>query len=290
ILDREGHIVAIFVGTPEDPDWPAVIADMVRTFTQARKDACDVGALSTEASLHCRGNYYQFTEGVSLGGRQRVSPHLFISKRAELIIRHINANKSVWRVVGFQSSALMNFALKMAKEYIKDLRTLFTTHPELRHNYRNSIFPAATYNLGPRTATFNHLDGVNRPDGLCALTTGGDYDHKKSTHLYLEQLHVVVEFPSGVTSLLPSATVGHGNTPLQDGKTRCSLTQYAAGRLFRRVGYGFKTAKQLLKEKGGAARKALFDGMPGERARKGLALFSKPEELAADRKSEFATA
>ncbi|KAJ6575806.1 hypothetical protein B0H10DRAFT_2236754 [Mycena sp. CBHHK59/15] len=52
ILDQEGRIV----GTPEDPDWPAVIADMVRTFTQARKDACDVGALSAEASLHRRGN------------------------------------------------------------------------------------------------------------------------------------------------------------------------------------------------------------------------------------------
>jgi hypothetical protein len=184
----------------------------------------------------------------------------------------------------------MNFAPKMAKEYIKDLKTLFTTHPELRHNHRNSIFPATTYNLGLRTATFNHLDGLNRPDGLCALTTGGDYDHKKSAHLYLEQLRVIIEFPSGATSLLPSATVGHGNTPLQEGETRCSLTQYAAGGLFRWVGYGFKTAKQLLKEKGGAACKALFDGMPGERARKGLALFSKPEELAADRKSAFATA
>ncbi|KAJ7834684.1 hypothetical protein B0H13DRAFT_1653136, partial [Mycena leptocephala] len=238
ILDQEGRIVAIFVGTPEDPDWPAVIAEMVKMFTQARQDACDVAALSPQDSLHRCGNYFQFTEGASLGGGQRV---------VRPIISRINANKSVWRVVGFQSSALMTFAPKMAKEYIKDLKTLFEKHPELHHNYRNSIFPAATYNLGPRTATFNHLDALNRPDGLCALTTGGDYDHKKSAHLYLEQLRVVVEFPSGATLLLPLATVGHGNTPLQEGETRCSLTQYTAGGLFRWVGYGFKTAKQLLK-------------------------------------------
>jgi hypothetical protein len=176
----------------------------------------------------------------------------------------------------------MNFAPKMAREYIDDLRTLFQHHPELRHNYRNSIFPAATYNLGPRTVTFNRVDGLNRAGGLCAVTTGGDYDHHRSAHLYLEQLRVVVEFPSGSTSLIPSATVGHGNTPLQPGETRCSLTQYAAGSLFRWVRYGFKTAKQLLRQKDGAALKAHYDGEPGERALHNLGLFSKPEELAAD--------
>jgi hypothetical protein len=76
ILDQEGRIVAIFVGTPEDPDWPAVIAEMVKTFTQARQDACDVAALSPQDSLHRRGNYFQFTEGASLGGGQRVGLRL----------------------------------------------------------------------------------------------------------------------------------------------------------------------------------------------------------------------
>lgn len=77
ILNWEGRIVAIFVGTPEDPDWPAVIVEMVKIFTQARQDACDIAALSAEASLHCCSNYYQFTEGASLGGGQRVGPRLF---------------------------------------------------------------------------------------------------------------------------------------------------------------------------------------------------------------------
>jgi hypothetical protein len=75
-LDAEGRIIAIFVGTPEDPDWLAVIAEMVKTFTQARQEVCDEVAVSPEASLHCRGDYFQFTEGASLGGGQRVGQDL----------------------------------------------------------------------------------------------------------------------------------------------------------------------------------------------------------------------
>ncbi|KAJ7604502.1 hypothetical protein DFH06DRAFT_1021105, partial [Mycena polygramma] len=272
VLDAQGRIVAVFVGKPEDPEWPRVVKDMADTFEKARHDALQASAFSDEDSLHRRGNYFQFTEGVS---RKWTTSKLSTSQ------------KSVQRVCGFQSSALINFAPKMAKEYITDLKALFEHHPELRHNYRNSIFPASTYNLGPATATFNHPDGHNQPDGLCAITSAGEYNHKTSAHLILKQLRLVVEFPSGSTSLIPSATVEHGNTPLSRGETHYSITQYAAGALFRRVRYGFKTGKQLLREKGGAARKVMYDGAPGDRARRGLGLFSKPEELANDRINAF---
>ncbi|KAJ7609747.1 hypothetical protein DFH06DRAFT_1016895, partial [Mycena polygramma] len=287
VLDAQGRIVAIFVGKPEDPEWPRVVKDMADTFEKARHDALQASAFSDEDSLHRRGNYFQFTEGVSLGSGQRRPGMLVVKKSVRPILQRIRQRKSIQRVCGFQSSALINFAPKMAKEYITDLKALFEHHPELRHNYRNSIFPATTYNLGPATATFNHLDGHNRPDGLCAITSAGEYNHKTSAHLILKQLRLVVEFPSGSTSLIPSATVEHGNTPLSPGETRYSITQYAAGALFRWVRYGFKTGKQLLREKGGAALKAMYDGAPGDRARRGLGLFSKPEELANDRVNAF---
>ncbi|KAJ6626308.1 hypothetical protein B0H10DRAFT_2303954 [Mycena sp. CBHHK59/15] len=38
---------------------------------------------------------------------------------------------------------------------------------------------------------------------------------------------------------MPSGCVDHGNTPLQPGETRTSMTQYAAGGLFRWVAYDF---------------------------------------------------
>jgi hypothetical protein len=178
------------------------------------------------------------------------------------------------------------FAPKMFKQYETDLQALFE-EIGLEPNFTNSIFPAVTFNLGPQSVTFEHLDFHNNPFGWCAITNGGNFDPKKSAHIYLEELKLVVEFPPAASTLLPSAIIRHGNTPLAPEEERYSITQYAAGGLFRYVKYGFKTAKQLLGQKGGRQRKAAIDGTPGERARRGLELFSKMDELAADHAAAF---
>lgn len=175
----------------------------------------------------------------------------------------------------------------MFEDYVTNLQALFEHQPELEHNFTNSIFPALTFNLGPDSVTFEHLDYHNNPLGWCGVTSGGDFDHTKSAHIHIKQLKIVVEFPSASSTLLPSAICDHGNTPLLPGETRYSITQYAAGGLFRYVKYGFKTAKQLLAKAGGRQLKAKYDGAPGERARRGLGLFSKVDELAADHASVF---
>ncbi|KAJ7469947.1 hypothetical protein B0H11DRAFT_1731273, partial [Mycena galericulata] len=288
ILDSEGRIVTIFVGTPEDSDWPDVIQDAINELNRAREEALDCHATSPEDSSHRRGNsYVPFLHGASLGGGQRRPGMLVTPPRLRPIVGKILKNKNVRRICGLQSSALANFAPKMFQDYVASLKALFEHHPDLRHNFSNSIFPAVTFNCGPRTVTFDHRDFNNRPDGFCGITCGGDFNPRTSAHLYLKQLRIVVEFPSGATALIPSGSVDHGNTPLQPRETRCSITQYAAGALFRWVKYGFKSGKQLLRERGGAVRKAAYDGEPGERARQGLDLFSKADELAADHAKVF---
>jgi hypothetical protein len=97
----------------------------------------------------------------------------------------------------------------------------------------------------------------------------------------------VFEFPSGASVLIPSGCVDHGNTPIQPNETRHSITQYAASGLFRWAAYGYKSAKDLLATTGGAAAKAAFDGVPGARWQWALNLFSKLDELEADRKMAF---
>lgn len=97
----------------------------------------------------------------------------------------------------------------------------------------------------------------------------------------------MIEFPSGSTILIPSATVHHGNTALQPGEMRCSVTQYCAGGLFRWVDYGFKSAKSLLSEQGGKERKRDIDALSGGRWERSLGLISKIDELDADRKKVF---
>ncbi|KAJ7712311.1 hypothetical protein B0H16DRAFT_1813550 [Mycena metata] len=176
------------------------------------------------------------------------------------------------------SSIFRAFGPKSFADYIKDLRALFDHHPYLHHNFSNSILPCVTFNLDPRSATFGHKDTLNRALGWCIVTNDGDFDYKKSAHLYLEQLKLVVEFPPAATTCLPSVVLTHSNTPLAPGETQYSITQYA---------YGFQTAKQLLARKGGCAIKAELNGAVGQRHEAGVNLFSKLSELSANHVANF---
>ncbi|KAJ7247596.1 hypothetical protein C8J57DRAFT_1080788 [Mycena rebaudengoi] len=287
ILDSDGRIVAVFVGTPDDPDWADVIADLVAAMEKAREEAVASGEMSAGEDRHRRGNYFSFSDGPSLGGGQRGPGHLVNPPKIKQIIRRLVRKLCSRRVCGFQSSSLATYAPKMYGDMVGDLRALFQHHPNLGHNFNNSIFPTVTFNCGPSTATYIHRDHKNKAGGWCGITCGGKFDTTKGGHLYLKQLKIVVEFPSGATALIPSATVDHGNTPLQPGETRCSVTQYMPGAFSRWVRYGFKSGKTLLAQDGGRELKEQLDGPPGDRARRALGLFSKLSELDADRAAIF---
>ncbi|KAJ7094836.1 hypothetical protein C8R44DRAFT_645262, partial [Mycena epipterygia] len=268
IVNCHDRIIVALVGALEDLDWPEVVAKAAEAMQQAQDKGLHTKAFAVGDNRHRRGVYYALTGGVSYGGEQKV-------------------NKYIRQICGFQSSAYRSFALKIFKQYVTDLQALFENQPGLTLNFTNSIFPAATFNLGPEAVTFDHLDYRNNPFGWCGITNDGDFDPKKSALLYLKQIKLVVEFPPTASVLIPSTVIDHGNTSLGPGETRCSITQYAAGGLFRLVKYGFKTAKQLLAQKDGRQLKATLDGAPGERARWGLGLFSKVSDLAADHAATF---
>ncbi|KAJ6500300.1 hypothetical protein DFH09DRAFT_944946 [Mycena vulgaris] len=148
------------------------------------------------------------------------------------------------------------YSPKLYRYYCKILKALFERHPGLIHIFANSIFPAATFNCGPDAVTCDHLDYLNLGHGLCGISCGGDFDHTEGGHIHLDlgERRVVIEFPSGSSTLILSGFIRHGNTPIQPGETRHSFTQYAAGGLFRWAAYGFQSAKALLAQGGGGAR------------------------------------
>ncbi|KAK7007980.1 hypothetical protein R3P38DRAFT_3325026 [Favolaschia claudopus] len=281
ILDRYGRIIVVFVGGPDDPEWPSVAAEAGEAMKRAREEGIRTKAFADDAGLHRRGRFYTLQSGVSHGGGQPCPRNLDISDAKQPLVDSLLGNKSVRRVCGFQSSAFRTWAPKLFKDYVTDLRDLFEHDPSLRLNFTNSIFPSVTFNLGSQSATFEHLDDKNRALGWCAITSGGDFDPTKSAHLHLRELNAVVEFPAASTAFIPSAVIHHGNTPLAPHETRYSITQYAAGGLFRYVKYKFRTAKKVLNEGGGNLKRS-FDGVHGERHAAGISLFSKPEELLAD--------
>ncbi|KAJ7093686.1 hypothetical protein C8R44DRAFT_645748, partial [Mycena epipterygia] len=88
-------------------------------------------------------------------------------------------------------------------------------------------------NCGPDAFTFDHCDILNLAHGLCRITSGGKFKHKRGGHIYLRQFRLVIEFPRAASMLIPSGCVNHGKTPLAADETRHSITQYAAGGLFR---------------------------------------------------------
>lgn len=120
--------------------------------------------------------------------------------------------------------------------------------PLLTRPFENSPFGSLTFNFGPNVRTLPHKDLKNLCWGWCSVTSLGAYDHTKGGHLVLWDLGIAVEFPPNSTIFIPSAIIEHGNTEIQEGERRTSITQYNSAGLFRWCAYGFRlksTAERL---------------------------------------------
>lgn len=179
---------------------------------------------------------------------------------------------------------LARYVPKLYRLYRTTMKDLLKRQPELQRPFANSVYPTATFNLGPDVVTPCHLDMLNNPFGMCAVTSAGKFNHELGGHIYIDHIKVICEFPSGSSVLLLSGACDHGNTPIAKGETRYSMTQYAAGALFRWAAYGYQSASSLLAQEGGEATKQAIDK---ERATLGIGLLSKVDELEADRREVF---
>lgn len=175
------------------------------------------------------------------------------------------------------------YAPKLYADYHRELNKLYEYYDNLRRVFPDSVFTAASANFGPQAFTHMHLDHANRPVGWCAIFATGKFDHVKGGHLILDELRLVIEFPSGSTVLIPSATCTHGNTPIGKDETRMVLTQYAAGGLFRFIEYGFRTWKSLLADPECADDVRRLNEKRKTRGLDQLQLYSKYDELHEDR-------
>lgn len=203
-----------------------------------------------------------------------------LSERNERAFNAFCANQYVKRVAGFADSGFAYYAPKMYARYCKYFTQLRDRDPSLKWNFPGSVFPAVTANFGKAAASYDHLDYANAAAGWCSITSAGTFDPKKGGHLILFDINQVIEFPSGSTILIPSSVMRHGNTPIQEeeGETRVSMTQYAAGALFRWIDNGF-----IRQEDTSPAHKAYMAATAPERFKNLLNLYSTSESLAADR-------
>ena len=68
-MDREGRIIGLLGGQPDDPTWPAVVAEA----NAALIDAHARCTFSEQQREHRRGRYATLARGISFGGGQKVS-------------------------------------------------------------------------------------------------------------------------------------------------------------------------------------------------------------------------
>lgn len=176
------------------------------------------------------------------------------------------------------AGSFRQWAPRLYQHYVDRLTSLYKSMPGFsRRNFKNSVWPAATFNLGPRTITYAHRDSANLAYGWCAVTAFGRFNPKLGGHLILWDMKLVIQFPPGATILIPSATLKHSNTALQPGDLRQSFTQYCAGGLIRWEEQGCRTAAAFkAADKEG---KDDFDRKGPERWQKGISLLSTMEEL-----------
>lgn len=152
--------------------------------------------------------------------------------------------------------------------------------PKLKKNFKNSIYTGCTFNLGPASCCFGHCDNHNSCKVRCAVTSMGRFDFRLGGHMVLEDFEIIIDFPPGWTCLIPSACVRHGNTPIQEGETRYSFTQYISGDIIRWVRHKYRLASSLSTEE-----KERLDGTPESRIKDTLRLFTVYGQYAKDRKA-----
>ncbi|KAJ7186595.1 hypothetical protein C8R46DRAFT_1157887 [Mycena filopes] len=150
------------------------------------------------------------------------------------------AHWAILRIVGFSNSLFQAYAPALHDFYREQISLLHIAAPYLRRLFPEaiSVFAACTFNFGPNTVTFPHVDAANLAWGWCCITALGNFNPDLGGHLILWDLNLVIRFPPGSTIMIPSALLRHSNVGIQQGETRYSFTQYTAGSLFRWVNNG----------------------------------------------------
>jgi hypothetical protein len=288
----ERRIVAILAGRAPNAPYEAAIAECTKVMDRLSNMQFNSKYTRTPrnaggASLH---------NGISMGNGMLKPGYVAPSEHAELV-KELQAMQCFRTLAGYGDGVLLvltsvdhqayivftamfqTWAPDLYCHYVSYLKPLFQHHPELEDHRpypNNSVYPSATYNVGPSVST-KHLDPLNLPHGLCDDASLGNYDPVRGGHLVLWDLGVFIQFPPGSHILFPSAIVYHSNAQIQEYETRHSFVQYCSGGLFRWVDAGYRLQKQL----DGNEKEAYLEHRKQRRDRIGMSLFSTLDDLKA---------
>ncbi|KAJ7238785.1 hypothetical protein B0H12DRAFT_1025579 [Mycena haematopus] len=236
LIDAKRRLFACLGGRPRPDDhghdnYARAIDAATQLFAREAPNASGNGR---------RGAFVAVTAGVSYGTGQLRPGVMLNTKRNAAVCATMVAHWAIRRIAGFSTSVFQAHAPTLYQFYKHQMRLLFSAAPHITRLFPEavSVFAACTFNFGPRTVTFPHVDAANLAWGWCCITALGQFDPDLGGHLILWDLNLVIRFPPGSTIMIPSALLCHSNVSIQQNETRYSFTQYTAGSLFRWVHNG----------------------------------------------------
>ena len=173
---------------------------------------------------------------------------------------------------------LASYAPKVYNHYQETMKALFERDSTLVANFANSVYPTATFNLGPSSVCRDHNDSTNLPQGFCTVTALGDFNPDEGGFFYLWDLKTFFRFPPGSTILIPSSSLRHGNTPIGPSERRYSFTQYCPGALMRWVRLRFRQAQTVSN-----SERPRLEGTAEEKWLEAIKMLSTHSQLCKDR-------
>ncbi|KAF4612565.1 hypothetical protein D9613_012692 [Agrocybe pediades] len=257
ILDGEQRIIAVCAGQPDDLSWPDLASKAFASVERAR-DKC---SFPKKAQDHRRGTFSALSCGISHGGGQTEPGNLKNTQKNERQLESLLSNNAFRRIAGFANGAFSTWCPGLYEHYKQYLEALVAENSNLKPNFPNTVWAAATFNFGPHTEAKKHQDSSNfPPDGL------------------------IIEFPAGSTIIIPSAVLAHSNTPIQRGERRASFTQYTAGGLFRWVDHSFMSKKDFYSTWDGAEAMLEEKAKAKENHKQALSFFSTMDSIPEDQR------
>jgi hypothetical protein len=244
---------------PQDSSWEALLDTFDTLMEQMHKSL----VLPEHLLHHQRGNHA--TIGIGYGfGSGRVRPGEYVSSpHNSLILQTVLDNPVVQRIACYvdrrhslldQPSACCSFELlegllalfpKPHTVYTNLSRNIIEAdNPKIKRSFPGSCYPACTFNLHS-ASTLYHSDFWNWLFSMCAIFSGGKFDHKRSSHFIAWGLGIAVEFPRGSTIYIPSAAVPHSNSPIAADERRHSMVFFLPAGLVSYYHSGFRSDKDF---------------------------------------------
>ncbi|THV07166.1 hypothetical protein K435DRAFT_742811 [Dendrothele bispora CBS 962.96] len=225
-------------------NWSDMVDRISSLLEKAREDV----HVNPEMLHQRHGNYISLNAGISLGGGQKRPSNLLpTSEHNGSILEELQSNPDVVKVAGYCDYLFRSYFPKLHQLYKKVLEIIIAEDPSLKRTFPNSQFASIRYNL-KNAIDVPHRSFSNLSFGRCGIFACGNYNYKKSGHVVLWDLGLVIEFPPGTVVFIPDALLLYSTTKISTtttSETRSLIMLYSDAALFRWVHNGGMTDRQF---------------------------------------------